>query len=515
MTVKQKAAALVFAALMSVNVCAFAQGSFLCMRNGETTAIANDENGDLKYIELKDSKGAIVAPQISSDGNTYLPFRYICDISGIGDGNSIAGTLPDNCYRFVNTDIYGDKDKIEINCNGVYYSHNIGESFEYIASDGSRRSVAIYNIRGTLYAPMGYLAVLTGSHAAWNENYAQIMFVGKGLESRDFLGSDNMLRRDKQMRLGYDVFGNNLVNSSLYLKTDGMTIADLSKELPGTPSVRSISRSGADIYYIDENDTLNIVNENSREIRRMHFTDEAGEAVEVLCASAFVLKNKLYGIKTDAAGETDGRLFYCNTDGSGFKYLTENKVFNLTVKNNMLDYYLFYCDAQTRSTLHMIRLNTMDDYEVQITDFEHRNLLSDIKQLAVGVRTLYYLDNSGYIHVIDLEWPLEQVTIARLNDAHTIHMNGVGGDMLNNITSMNYDHVNDVLYIVQKGFQSRIYCFSPLVGKFVQVSTADVSASGLSLFLDGAYKNRMVAVTEGGIYSVTTEYGNGTVAVTE
>lgn len=511
MKIKTVAAALAFAAISAAYVTAAAQTDFVCMRSGETVAITNDENGNLKYTELRDSKGAEVAPQISSDGNTYLPFRYICDITGIADGNLAQGELPENSYRFINDSYYnnGGGSKIEIKYNGAYYCHNIGEEFEYTAADGSVRNVAIYNIRGTLYAPMGYLASLTGAYAAWDGSLSRIMFVRAGVNEREFLNENNALRRDKQMCLGYDTFGNNLVDSPLYLKTDGMTIADLSEELPDKSQARSVSRSGADIFYIDAADRFKVMNEGTKEIKAVSFRDESGAAVDIYCASAFVLKNKIYGIEADTPGEREGRLFSCDTDGGNFRYLTDNKVYNLIMKNTMLDYYLFYCDARTRSDLHMIKVNTMDDYELQITNFAHENMLSGIRQFVVGSRNIYYLDEFGSVHVIDLEYPLEQVSIARLKYGNTVYAVGTDGLALNNITSMNYDYINDILYIVQKDDASRIYYYAPQTGGFTGVGQMDEDAGGLALFVDSAYANHIAAALPDGICRAQVNYSDG------
>ncbi|MDO5397357.1 MAG: hypothetical protein Q4G33_05450 [bacterium] len=516
MKIRQTAAALAFAAALSAPVFAAAQGTFLCMRDGETIAISNDEYDYLKYIELRDSKGALVAPQISSDGNTYLPFRYICDITGIADAGSVAGELPDNSYRFINGDPanHWDKGAIEIKYNGAYYYHKVGETFEYPAADGSMRTVAIYNIRGTLYAPMGYLAALTGSYAAWNEEYSQIMFVS-GTDYSIFLDEYNSIRRYKQMHLGYEIFGNNLTDSPLYLKSDGVTIANLSDELPGNPEVRSLSRSGPYIYYIDSDDRLNAAVENTGVAYFITFIDEYGTKLDIRCATAFVLKNKIYGIKTDTAGEKNGRLFSCNLDGTGFKYLTDNNVYNLIMKNNMLDYYLFYCDSDTRSTIHMIPLKTMDNYEVQITNFAHENMLSEIKQFAVGNNNVYYLDTYGSMHVVDLEFPLEEIPITRLKFGNTIYSSDSDGNPLNNITSMNYDYTNDVLYVMQTDEYGKIYCMTPQSGEFRWIGTAMNTAGGLALFRNTSYFNYIAADLPEGMYNAVTEYNDGFVTANE
>lgn len=515
MQIRRNVAAIVFAAALSAPVLAGAQGTFLCMRNEETIAITNDEYNNLKYIELRDSKGALVAPQISSDGNTYLPFRYICDITGISDGNAVEGDLPDNSYRFIKANPYipYDMDKIEIMLNGSYYCHNIGENFEYTSADGSVRNVAIYNIRGTLYAPMAYLASLTGAYAAWNESLSQIMFVENGALPEDFLSEYNSIRRDRQMWLGYELFGNNLTNSPLYLKTDGMTVANLSDELPGSPAVRCVSRSGPNIFYIDADDRLNVASEYSLESFPVIFIDEYGTPIDVHCSTAFVLKNKIYGIKTDSVGETDGILFSCDLDGRNLRYLTGSKVYNLIMKSDMLDYYLFYCDSQTRSTLHMIREKTMDDYELQITNFAHENMLSDIKQFAVGNERLYYIDIYGSLHVIELEFPLEQISITRLKYGNTLYTVGSDGGALNNITSMNYDYFNDLLYLMQTDDIGRIYCLTPWGDQPQRIGAVPNTAGGLAIFHDSAYFEYITGTLPDGLFKVRANYDGETVTL--
>ena len=55
----------------------YAEGTFLYMKADDSVAITADENNELKYITMTASNGQVVYPQISTDGNTYLPFRYI------------------------------------------------------------------------------------------------------------------------------------------------------------------------------------------------------------------------------------------------------------------------------------------------------------------------------------------------------------------------------------------------------------------------------------------------------
>ena len=79
------------ALLMLSPVSAFAEGTFLYMKADDSVAITADENNELKYITMTASNGQVVYPQISTDGNTYLPFRYICEMAGLKDGADASG----------------------------------------------------------------------------------------------------------------------------------------------------------------------------------------------------------------------------------------------------------------------------------------------------------------------------------------------------------------------------------------------------------------------------------------
>ncbi len=478
---KKKLIAALLAATASVHFCSNAFADFLCMRASESTAITTDKNGDLCYQKMRDSKGELVAPIISSDGNTYLPLRYICDISGLTDANSPTSENT-NTFRFVDN---GDSDYIEFNINGTKHTHSIGTPFTYTAADNTTRNVAIYNLRGTLYAPMGYLASLTGAQALWDGRFSRIMFVGADIDANEYLNADNSLRRDKEMRLSHEIFNNNLTGSPLFLSVDGMTAVMHQTE--------NIFRSNNTYFW------SGVIGVRDGKLA-------------ALCHSMFGIKDRIYGIY----GKPYGRLFTCDVTGGDFRYLTEKDVYNPIVVNTDLEYTIYYCDADTRSTLHMIRENTMDDYEIEITDFEHNNLLPEIKQFAVGLKNVYCLDTSGKFHVIDLDFPLTHASIARLKTRPQIHTHASDGTALDNITSMNYDHINDVVYITQtNGDTHRIYTYSPLTRQFNLLTMLEGEISGLALFYDASYANRLAVMTEHGIYDVRTEFDNGMVRIKE
>ncbi len=492
----------VFAAasvLFTLNVTAFADGTFLCMKADESVAISANENNELEYIEMRASNGAVVYPQISTDGNTYLPFRYVCEMAGLKDGADISGELPEGYFRYWAADPAADgKEKIELNVNGNYYCINVGESFQYEVSPGDVRTVSVYNIRGSLYFPMTYMAKITDSRALWHGDTGRIMYISNSLNSADFIDETGNLRRDKELALGFDFYCNNLGSSPLYLKSDGQTIASLSDELEGSPKVKSVTRNGSDIYYLDESGRVKTKNENAPETYDVSFTDENGTPVDVTASTVISVQNKLYGIHVDSAGETSGRLFSANHDGSGFKYLNGIRAYNLLLRKYAGNLYLFYCDASTKATLHMIELKTMDDYEIEITNFAHENLLSDIKEFVIGTETAAYVTNGGELNVIDLEDNLEEFEIIRVDSENRrIFLTGSDGESLDNITSMNYDHINNVLYVSQVDYTGRTYYYTLAHGYFERLERSDHPITAIALFSDVFYNDYCAKTVRG------------------
>ena len=499
MVIIMKKTAAVTAALLSFTFCAhsFAEGTFLCMRADESTAITADTDGSLKYIDMTASNGEVVYPQISTDGNTYLPFRYVCEMAGLKDAAGIAGELPDGYFRYWGADpsVPGDTQKIEIRCGGNYYCHDVGKSFTYEVKPGDVRTVSIYNIRGSLYFPMTYMAKITHSKAVWNGNSGRIMYISNSLNSSDFIDERNDLRRDKELNLGFDYFSNNLTGSPLYLKSDGITVSSLSDEIEGNPYVRSVTRSGKTIYFVDESGRVCTKHEDSPEVSRISFSNADG-AVDVSADTAIVVQNRLYGIQVNSAGEKYGRLFECRLDGSGFRYITDKTVYNLFLRKYGGNLYLYYCDAATKSDLYMTELKTMDEYKIEITDFSRNNLLSNIDRLAVGEKTVAYIDGSERLHVIDLGDNLEEYEIIR-TDVNTIFAQGEDGEPLNNITSMNYDHINGVLYVTQVDYTGKTYYYTRSLGKFRRLERSPHPVTRLALFSDVNYNDICAKIVNG------------------
>ena len=61
------------------------------------------------------------------------------------------------------------------------------------------------------------------------------------------------------------------------------------------------------------------------------------------------------------------------------------------------------------------------------------------------------------MHIIELNSPLKEIPIARLKYGNTIYRTGSDGGELNNITTMNFDYLNDTLYLVQSDSSEKVY----------------------------------------------------------
>ena len=484
------------------------EGVFLCMRDRESTAITA-VNGSLRYEEMTDSNGVVVQPIISTDNNTYLPLRFICEKAGLADAERLGGDkMPENSFKFSGE---GESARLEIQSDGKHYEHKINEPFKYEADDGSERTVAIYNIDDSLYAPMGYLAKISGCKALWDAKYSRIMFVSGGRE-RAYLQEDNTIYRNKLMELTYDAFSNHLTLSSLYLEQDGETVADLERKVGS--GIRSVTRSGDTVYYIDKNGRVMTYTELAGAGTPMRFRDGDGKGHNLKAQTAIVVKDRLYGIEVNDVKETNGSLFSCALDGSDFKYISSVKAYNLFMKRTGLDYYLFYGDAEDTTKLHLIKLNTMDDYEVSIMDHDGVSLISSPMQFTVGDKRLYYIDAYNSLHYIDLPYSLTDIEIIRTSyDAHHIAPVASDGVKMDNISQMNYDYLNDILYVMRT--DKSIYYMPGKADKLRPLDIRKDGAEELSLFSDIGYRDQVVQMVGGRIDRTHVRYDGKELSIGE
>lgn len=510
MSIRKVVTALLVCACIAVGQCAFADGRFLCMRADESTAITIDENGFYKYIEMRGSNGEIVVPKISTDWNTYLPFRFICEQMGLKDGSDIEGGMPDGYFRYLSAEVVGIP-AVEICCGGQYYYHNIDIPFEYYDSEGNARVVSIYNVGGTLYMPMAYLAKITGAAAIWQAETSQIIYIGDTDAIYGYIDQSLNLYRYKMMQLEFDFYNNNIIKSPLYLKRDGVTIANLN-DIAGE-NTRSITRSGFNTYYIDDNDRVKVSVEDWSDISLVEFTDEQGNAVDMYADTIMVIKDKLYGIQEAAPGDKYGLVFCCDLDGSNLRYLSNVPAYNLIFSRDQLDYYLFYGDAATRSSIHMIKMKTMDDYTIEVTDHSRNNLLAGMKQFAVCNNQIFYIDEYSRLRRVNSDYKFEDIEIVRADpSANRELLIADGGAEVNNVVSINLDYLNDILYIVQADPDgTKLYYYTPKKRSIRFLDALPDNAVNVSLFSDFQYNDTFAVATESGIYSRQMKYVDGDV----
>lgn len=405
--------ALIASVFAIASASASAQEVFLCMQNEQNTALSIDENGVLEYIDMTDSNGVKVIPQVSGDGNTYLPFRFVCEMAGFAD--AAKGNTTDNYFRFVDrdTNIADSRQRIEICRNGEIISHEIGVEFSYEAYPGDVRNVCIYNIEGSLYFPMTYMTKITDARTFWCDETGDIIFATSGVDTSKYIDNNAKILDSAMNKAAYyPIFDENKEDSK-YIASDG-TSTHLGE------SVANVYRIKNTLYFIQHSGKIMTKDELTGEVTELKFKDDGGTRQTIYAEEFLIIKNRLYGV--DAS---NFKLFICNTDGSDFKYITDKGVYSLFLRKYNRNYYLYYCDKQSKSEVHMIELTTMDDYTIEITDMEHNNLLSDIKSFSVTDSQFVYTDQGLRVHTINLDDPLEEFEIARVREGQ-YHISEVG-----------------------------------------------------------------------------------------
>ncbi len=382
--------------LISSAVYAENEGVFLCMRGGNNVALYSDGKSELKYIDMISSNGADATPIVSASGNTYLPFRFICEMAGLKDSMGTSSDIPNGSFRFSDKD---GKQIIEINYNGNYIVHQVGVEFSYELNSEDVRTVSIYNIDGTLYFPMTYLAKITGATALWNSKTKDIMYIDNNINKCDFIDDELCIHNDLLIQNGFFTDYNN----SLYSDAENNLVTSLRDKT--NEKVISATKTNGTIFYVTETGDIKYTNDSSNENGMFNFKADTVIAV----------KNRLYGIDRDTK-----KGFICKLDGSDFAYITDMPIFNLILREYNHEFYLYYCESENSSKIHMIPIKTMDTYDIEITDYEHNNLILDVQKFVVDTNVFTYIDKNSYLHTITLDDPLEEFEIALVSDDNIV-----------------------------------------------------------------------------------------------
>lgn len=503
---KFKIAAVIFLLGLCVSgIHAMAKDAFLCMRPEENVAVTIDENKNCVFTEMRASNGALVSPQLSKEGVTYLPLRYICEAAGLTEAP--AGVdMPESSFRY---NPLPDGQYVEIRSGGQYYVHKLGDYFSYDDGSGVIKTGRAVNVDGTVYIPMGYIAKLTNGQVFYNDKWKKISFLSGSLNHDDYLDAENDLRFDRRMYMEYEFYSNNLTGSTMYLATDGLDIRDLKDETAQKP--RSISRSGNRLYYLNEAGTVMTKTERQPDEAVMQFYDENGNGASINAVTVFVCRNKIYGIQAESGNS--GRLFQANLDGTQFVYLTNDYVYNLIMRKRDEVYYLYYCEAATKATIHMIDTRTMDNYTIELTNYSHVNVLDKIKQFVVGDRIVATIDEAGTLRVFRLDDCLEDFEIQRVWDENYLTFwTTPEGYELNNITAMNFDYTNNVLYIsaTTEDFSASYY-YTLQNNCLKRLETSDYPITDVALFKNLGDWTFHVKIVNGGWQMNHLAYYDGNV----
>ena len=336
--------------------------------------------------------------------------------------------------------------------------------------------------------PMAYLAKMTGAAALWQEDTSNVMFIDG--DAGNYISDNGMIRRDKECALTYDFFMNGLTDSALYLKSDGYGIGDLSAELG--EEVRSVSRISDMLYFTDAALDICRMREGTTEKEKMMFYDAAGAEHDIGSRNVIAVRGRLWGVAAENA-DGSGRLFTAASDGSDFRYITDIPVYNLFMNRNGYDCRLFYGEAENRSVIHMIDMRTADDYTIEVTDYEHNNMLTDMEIFTVGDRFFAYIDSGGALKIVKTDVRPEDIEIIRImpdfKRTVTEDMNGVG---IGKIVSLNYDYINKVLYVVND--IGDVFYYTRDTDRFLRLDVFPGLGS-ISIFCDLGYRNIIAGYT--------------------
>ncbi len=388
----------VFLALvLSLNVYAQEEGVFLCMRGGDSTALYSDGKTGLMYIDMISSNGADATPIISADGNTYLPFRFVCEMAGLKDAQEGEDDLESGHFRFTDN---GGIQTIEINYNDKYIAHQVGVEFSYELEAGDIRNVCIYNIDGTLYFPMTYLAKITNATALWNGKTKDIMYIDNNINPSDFIDEEFYIHDYLLEQNGFYLNYNKTDDDPVCFDAQKSYLEDVSEQIG--EEVICATKTNGTIFGVTQTGDIKYKS-SSGNFGVLNFK------VDTIIA----VKNRLYGIERDTK-----KGFVCRLDGTDFEYITDMPVFNLILREYNNEFYLYYCEYENSSKIHMIQLKTMDTYDIEITDYEYNNLIYDVEKFVVGTKMFAYVDGNSQLHTIVLDEPLEEFEIAVIPDGN-------------------------------------------------------------------------------------------------
>lgn len=432
----------------AVGVSAADKISFLAMHAGSSMAyISRDGVNIADYTQMVASSDAVVSP-IVIDGTTYLPFRYITEILGFTDYTG-QGPVKNKTFKYTGNSRGGS---ISFNNDGKIYDVDVNSPFEFKVDEGDIRTIDFKNIDGSLYAPMVYLARVTGSAVDWDPESGTIYFADNERTLKNFLEDDKSLKYTKTLGVMFKEYDNNLSYSDIYLKSENAMVSSISKDLNDKSENYSVNRVRKTVYYINSDSHVCSKREGVDKGGEITFYNMKNKPQEVLADNIITTKDKMYGITIKNSSDNIGYVFEADLDGENFRLLDENRrAYNLLYRTYNGREYIVYVDGNDCSTIYLRDLETGEESGFSFVDDYNSDIVNSIDIMTLGDDTVMYSDfNNHNLHCIKFDKGALYENRGSVVRAYSTEISSYNKKPLTDIVTMNYEDENKVLFFIGK-----------------------------------------------------------------
>jgi len=459
---------------------------FMSMHAGTSYAYISEDGVTGEYKNMQSSNGAYVQPYII-DGNTYLPFRFICEIAGWEEYTS-SGKLKNNTFKYTSNSSGG---RLDMNIDNRPVMLKVDESFTYdVKVDGKlqKREFALKNIDGSLYLPLRYIASILNAETDYNAKTKTIYFANSQYTMDSFIDGDYNLRYEKTVLEGYRYFDNPMMYSELFLKSDGKTIASVSNDKNLQHAAYScVSRRFKDIYYIKDS-LLKVYKrpENSISESLVKFTDISGYPVDIKADMILTEGNHIWGIASSTEG-VRGWAFVSALDGQGFQYINGAEgVYNMTYKDTPYGGYVYFLRDDRRTIVRVDAVN-FSQTEIGVYDSSWSHVINEARILEFGDNAIVYVDDiNGHLHLIPYEGDIYADDHVFVSSFGERILDNCNGESIGIIRSMNFDDINNVLYFTaDRGTGSGLYYYDTMTNTIGLLRTFDTNMIRVAIIQNG------------------------------
>ncbi len=479
-----KKAAFLLAVIMSallftpLNSLAATHEFFMCMHADSTMAYQSIDGNQLDYIEMKDSNGTVVEPKIIQD-STYLPFRYIAETVGLtGVTGSVSGS---NIFKYEST----GGGKITIVTKTARVTQTVGKPFTFKMDDGTEVEYTIVNIDGSLYFPLRYMTWLVNGEVDWADG--NIYFMSSKKAGQEFLTGPEghkTIKYSKMTLVSNNEYDNSLGYSDIYLQSDGATVSSVTNDIGDGSTYYSVTRSRKNLYFVDEEYNVLRKKETDSVASTPNFYNDKNERIYPKVSTIISYQNKLYGVEIDPDKSTViGRIFKCDLDGENYHYIgDEKRAYNILLRDNNGEGYIFYVDADNHTDIHRISLADGNDEVISVTDYSGESIIAPIDIMSVGEDTIIIseLNNKklDIIYLVDSIY--ESNHLLGMISSELTEINKATA--VSDIKSLNYDTDNGLLYFINEDKSNySICCYDTVTSKNYSIHTSKSKKRRISI----------------------------------